>query len=38
MSSLPGGVCRGLPKHSAYCKDLGKRYTGASTEAETPGR
>lgn len=34
MSNFPGGVCRGLPKHFAYCKALGKRYTGISTEAK----
>lgn len=37
MSSFPGCVCRGLPKHFAYCKASGKRYTGISTEAKMSG-
>ncbi|MCL7942654.1 hypothetical protein [Marinobacter sp. ATCH36] len=37
MIRFSGGVCRGLPKHFAYCKAFGKRYTGSSTEARVTG-
>jgi hypothetical protein len=38
MTAPANRVCRGLPKHSASCKAMGKRYTDDSTETDMPGK
>lgn len=37
MTIAANRVCRGLPKHYASCKAMGKRYTDSSTEADLLG-
>ena len=38
MTASRNRVCRGLPKHSAPCKAMGKRYTDDSTETDMLGK